>query len=156
MKFSTAPVSYPTSVQQRADDLYGTSFAERMLKDYNGQVYWLSVNPRSFMNDQSSFPGWLNIAAGYGAGGMLGGFENAWTDEATGKLLTRHDIARYRKFYFAPDLDLTRIKTESRALQLAFVLLNIVKFPAPAIEINTLGEIRFHPMLYANYSVVLN
>jgi hypothetical protein len=43
-----------------------------MLKDYNGQTYWLSVNLHSFYKG-SKIPKWLNLAIGYGANGMLTG-----------------------------------------------------------------------------------
>jgi hypothetical protein len=45
---------------------------EQMLKDYNGQTYWLSVNLHSFYKG-SKIPKWLNLAIGYGANGMLTG-----------------------------------------------------------------------------------
>ena len=56
---------------------------ERMLKDYNGQTYWLSANLKSFFQG-SNIPAWLNVAVGYGADGMFGGFENKWIDEDHG------------------------------------------------------------------------
>jgi hypothetical protein len=78
-KFSAFPKSYDASLQPRVDDLFGKSFPEKLLKDYNAQTYWLSFNLKSFM-PQSRLPGWLNISVGYGADGMLGGFENKWTN----------------------------------------------------------------------------
>ena len=63
-----------------------------MLKDYNGQTYWLSANLKSFFPG-SNIPPWLNVAIGYGADGMFGGFENKWIDEDT--VACRQD--RYKK-----------------------------------------------------------
>ena len=48
---------------------------QQVLKDYNGQTYWLSANIWSF-NKESNFPRWLNVAFGYGADGMLYGENN--------------------------------------------------------------------------------
>ena len=55
-------------------DVLGSSFSEQILKDYNGQTYWLSVNLYSFAKD-SKIPKWLNLAFGYGAEGMISGNE---------------------------------------------------------------------------------
>ena len=50
-------VSYsPSPYAKYRPDLLGNSFATEMLKDYNGQTYWLSINPSSFMKKESKFP----------------------------------------------------------------------------------------------------
>jgi hypothetical protein len=43
----------------------GKNIWQRWLKDYNGQTYWLSINPSSFIKDNSGFPKWLNTAFDY-------------------------------------------------------------------------------------------
>jgi uncharacterized protein YfiM (DUF2279 family) len=49
MKFSFHRKSYnDPNLNQRSNKIFGTSTAERFLKDYNGQTYWLSANIRSF------------------------------------------------------------------------------------------------------------
>ncbi len=125
-------------LEDRADDLFGNSWYERMLKDYNAQTYWLSANLKSFFPD-SGLPPWLNIAVGYGASGMFGGFQNQWVDKL-GNTITRNDIPRTRQFYLAPDIDFTKIKTSSRFLRTAFSFLNSFKFPSPALMINGKGK----------------
>ena len=50
----------------------GSSIQEQILKDYNGQTYWLSANIYSFTKF-SKIPKWLNVAVGYGAKGMITG-----------------------------------------------------------------------------------
>ena len=54
--------------------ILGRSFSEQILKDYNGQTYWLSINLYSFAKE-SKLPKWFNIALGYGAQGMLTAYE---------------------------------------------------------------------------------
>jgi hypothetical protein len=44
---------------QYRPNVLGSSLAEQMLKDYNGQTYWLSVNLHSFY--KGSKPKWLNL-----------------------------------------------------------------------------------------------
>lgn len=147
IKFSAHPVSYGEDVKARAEDLFGNSLAEKTLKDYNGQTYWLSVNPASFTNrDHSKFPEWLNFSIGYGASGMLGGFENKW--EENGETIERSDIPRLRQFYLSADLDLTRIKTNSQLLKTVFGIVNIIKIPAPTLEINSDGAVKFYPLYF--------
>jgi hypothetical protein len=81
-------------------------------------------------------PKWLNIAFGYGADGMYGGRSNIWTDKE-GVTHDYSDIRRVRKFYLSPDIDLTQIYTRSKALKKVFFVLNMVKVPAPALQITT-------------------
>ncbi len=143
MKFSSHPVKYDEDVKTRANDLYGTSVPELVMKDYNGQTYWLSVNPSMFIRKENKFPKWLNFAVGYGADGMFGGFENKWTDE-NGNELTRTDIKRTRQFYITPDISFSRIKTNSHFLKTIFELADVIKFPAPAMEYNSSHQMKWH------------
>src|SRR4030095_10700003 len=104
-KFSFHHKDYGDSaLNSRADDLFGDSWYERMLKDYNAQTYWFSANLRSFFPN-SHLPRWLNVSFGYGADGMFGGFENVWVDGDPGSPVNRSDIPRVRQFYLAPDID---------------------------------------------------
>lgn len=140
-KFSFHRNSYSDPMlETRADDLFGNSWYERMLKDYNAQTYWFSANLKSFF-PRSNLPAWLNLAAGYGADGMFGGFENKWTD-AQGNEIDRGDIRRTRQFYLSPDIDFTKIKTNSKFLRTAFSFLNSFKFPAPALMLNSKGKVK--------------
>src|SRR5215210_1589023 len=76
LKFSSHKQSYGLAdLSSRADKLFGKSFSERMIKDYNAQTYWLSANLKSFM-PTSYLPSWLNVAVGYGAEGMFGAVSN--------------------------------------------------------------------------------
>ena len=133
-KFSFHRKSYgDPGLNRRSDSIFGKTTAERFLKDYNGQTYWLSTNVRSFF-PQSKWPAWLNIAVGTGAEGLFGANENIGKDKNGNVNFNRTDIKRYRQWYLAPDIDLTKIKTNKKGLKLAFRLLNIVKIPMPALE----------------------
>lgn len=149
LKYSTMPVSYkhlPADAQARAKDLYGDNLGEYLLKDYNAQNYWLSFNIESFTKNKSGrLPKWLNIAVGYSTGGMLGAEKNIWTTPDS----IKHNytaIARYRQFFISPDIDLRRIPTRKKWLRTTLRLINVIKIPAPTLEFNTRGEIRFHPI----------
>ena len=139
-KFSSHKVVYEEELLRRADELYGKTLPERILKDYNGQTYWLSANIRSFAKE-SRIPSWLNIAVGYGAKGLFGGFENRAVDASGNTTFDRPDILRQRQWYISPDIDFTRIKTDKKGLKVAFSVLNMIKLPAPALELSG-GKVR--------------
>ncbi len=142
-KFGFHKMTYDDQqLNKRSDELFGSSLPERMLKDYNGQTYWLSANLKSFCR-QSNLPAWLNLAVGYGATGMFGGTENIWTDPDTNETINRTDIPRRRQFYLAPDIDFTRIKTNSKWMKSLFYCLNAFKMPAPALMLSK-GKLTVH------------
>ena len=144
MKFSSHKQSYRSAdLNSRADKLFGKSFSERMIKDYNAQTYWLSANLKSFM-PASCLPSWLNVAVGYGAEGMFGAVSNFGKDDHGNITFDRRDLTRYRQFYISPDIDLTKIKTKRTLIRLALVALNSFKFPAPSLEYNSKGQFVFH------------
>lgn len=117
--------------------LLGENIYTQVLKDYNGQTYWLSVNPSSFMKKQNKFPKWLNVAFGYSSYGMLGGFANEFAIQDKDGNVYRYD--RERRYYFSLDVDLTRIKTRSKFLKGLFSAFNVLKFPAPALQLSKKG-----------------
>ena len=117
-------------------NLLGKNLQENILKDYNGQTYWLSVNPASFMSDETRFPKWLNIAVGYGANGMTGGNFNPPYIDGNGFQIYHE---RYRQYYLSFDVDLTRIKTKSKFLNTVFYSIGYLKIPAPALEFSEKG-----------------
>jgi len=132
-----------TTLNERADELFGSTWAERYLKDYNAQIYWASINISSFTGPDTKIPKWLNLAIGYGANNMYGGFENEWELDGESFVLD-NSYDRYKQFYLGFDVDLTRIKVKNHFLKSLFSTLNIFKAPLPAIEINTKGEFTFH------------
>lgn len=132
-----------SSLANRAADLYGSSLPEKFLKDYNSQVIWTSINISSFLDSDTNFPSWLNVAIGYGAGNMFGGYENTWTENGVDFKLD-NKYKRYSSFYLSPDIDFWKVRTKYESFNTLLDMFNIFKIPAPAIEINTLGEFHFH------------
>lgn len=121
----------------------GKNYPERILKDYNGQTYWLSANLYSLASMHNHFPKWLNLSIGYGAEGMVGGRSNpAMIGNRTIPLFERRS-----QFYIAPDIDLTRIQTRSRNLKLLFELIGFIKFPMPTLELGK-NTIKFHYLYF--------
>lgn len=138
-----------TRLNRRADDLFGHSMAQILLKDYNAQTLWLSANVSSFLsNDQSKFPKWLNIAVGYGAENMFGGFDNSWEEDGTRYVLDDPAFQRRRQYYLSFDIDLNRLNIKNRWLQSIARVLNIVKIPSPTLELDSNGTFKFHPLFF--------
>lgn len=135
LKFSFHQTKYAS---QRPDKL-GGDLLEQVLKDYNGQTYWLSANLHAFFKEKS-IPKWLNIAVGYGADGMLTG-----TKDVDNQLLINMD--RYRQFYLSLDVNLTGIETDSKFLRTFLDILNMIKIPFPTLEFNRNGCV-FHLFYY--------
>jgi hypothetical protein len=132
-KFSAHRKKYESGLNTRADELFGESLPERILKDYNGQTLWFSFNLKSFLK-KSNLPSWLNLSIGYGANGMFGGYENIGYDKNGNINFNRTDIQRRRQWYLSPDIDFTKIKTNSKLLRTILSGINCIKVPAPALE----------------------
>ncbi|MFY0643070.1 MAG: DUF2279 domain-containing protein [Bacteroidia bacterium] len=143
MKYSFSPTSYP----DYRPNLLGSSVLEQIFKDYNGQTYWLSVNPSSFMRE-SNWPDWLNIAVGYGIDGFVGGHDNIFTTADGTTFDYTSEFPRIRQWYISPDIDLTRLKTNNKALRIGLTVLNSLKFPLPTLEYNKNDQFVFHPIKF--------
>ncbi len=136
LKFSYLPTDYPA----QRPDLLGNGLDE-LLKDYNGQTYWLTV-PLSFRTTRWAHTrplDWLGLAVGYGGRGMVGGYG---TDPPA--VISAREV---REFYLGLDLDLTRIRTRSRVLRTVFTALNAIRLPLPALRYRE-GDWRFLPLAF--------
>ncbi len=130
VKFS----AHATPYAARRPELLGEGLAERVLKDYNGQTYWLSGNLHRLTG--LDLPPWLSFAAGYGARGMMSAHPRPAPDGTPD--------GRYRQYFLSPDIDLTRIRTRSKFLRTTFFILNAVKIPAPTLEFRSTGKVVGH------------
>jgi len=146
-KFSFHNKSYgDAELNNRTDKLFGTSTTQRFIKDYNGQTYWASANLKSFF-PKSNLPPWLSLSVGYGAEGLFGGTKNVAEDDNGNIVFNRTDVKRYRQWYLAPDIDFSKLKTNSKALKLVFTFLSAFKFPAPALEFSN-GKLKAHAIYF--------
>jgi hypothetical protein len=156
LKINSLPRPYPnemivsvdgsssTTLATRAQDLYGKGSLERMLKDYNAQVYWLSINVNSMIGGSNPWPKYLNVALGYGADNMYGGFENRWEIQGDIYELDRNKYPRIHQFYIGLDIDYRRLGIKNPLLQSLAKTLDHFKVPSPTLEINSQGQVIFH------------
>ena len=127
----------------KANGYLGKTTMERLLKDYNGHTYWLSAPINKLVNN-TTIPPWLNIAFGYGANGMYGEFENI----KNFKGVDIPDTRRYRQYLLSLDIDWTKIKTDSKFLQMVLTAITFIKLPFPAIEYNSMGKFKWSWLYY--------
>ena len=127
--YSRSDLSYENS------ELFGDNFFQRTFKDYNGQTYWISMNINSmFKADNSQFPDWLNLALGHSAKDMTS--PNNTTNDG-----------RYRQFFLSFDIDLMRIKSKNKILNVLSNVFGYIKIPFPTIEY-TNNQFILHPIYF--------
>lgn len=117
-KFSFHYTSYPSY----RPDLLGDNWYSQIIKDYNGQTYWLSFDTHKFFG----FSKWVNLSIGYGADNMVYARD--------GQNISKFGLTPHRQYYLSFDIDLTEINTKFRFLAKIFSALNMLKFPAPSLE----------------------
>ena len=122
-KFSYAPTKFAAI----RPEVLGGTFAESLLKDYNGQTYWLSFSPGTFFK-QSKFPKWVCLSLGYSANEKLVGSESYYLDPATGI-----EYNEQREFLLSLDIDFSRIPVKRPWVKVLLKQLNYLKVPFPAM-----------------------
>ena len=112
-------------------NLLGKNTGQRILKDYNGQTYWLSFNIHSFLkNKESCFPRWLNLAIGYGGNNMI--YARKFQNNAIG-------FIPYRQYYLSFDVDMKYVRTKKKWIKYLLYPLNFIHIPFPSVEFNRKG-----------------
>ena len=124
---------HPTAFAPLRPAMLGDGFLQEVLKDYNGQTFWYSVNFRFI-----PLPNWLTVAVGIGAEGMI------HSRDAENVLL---NLSPHRKYFLSLDLNLTHVETSSKSLNSLLSILNVIKIPAPTLEFSSQG-VRFHTIYF--------
>ena len=132
LKYSYSPSKWAEGNSEQL----GENHLQRALKDYNGQTYWISFNMKSLLNiEQEKFPNWLNLAIGYSGDNMTNPYHEEGDDE------------RKRQYLLSLDVDLTRIKTQSKTWNSILHTFGFLKFPMPALELSN-GNLSGHLIYY--------
>jgi uncharacterized protein YfiM (DUF2279 family) len=121
---------HQTGYAKLRPNLLGNDLISEILKDYNGQTYWLSVDMDKFVK----FPKWLNFAMGYGADAMVYAHDNQ-------NRFNGYDA--YRQYYLSVDFDLNSIRSRSKFVKTLLFLASTIKLPAPALQFSRKGA-EFH------------
>jgi hypothetical protein len=137
---ATPKVSFRlTGYARQRPNVLGRTVAERLLKDYNGQTYWLCTDVGAFLKKDSRWPRWLQPALGYGGQEMV--YNDDGTSAAAG-------LRPYRQYFLSLDVNLRRIPTRSALLKRVFYVAGIVHLPAPALEYNARQGWHGHALYY--------
>lgn len=125
---------HPTEFARMRPEVLGENFVETLLKDYNGQTYWLSFSPGNM--GVQKWPKWLMLSAGHSINGRLKGDSEIY-----------QGIQSHREFLFSLDIDLTEIQVKSKLLKGILEALNTLKFPFPAL-IYSNGKLNARPIYF--------
>lgn len=120
-------------------DQLGRNFQQRVLKDYNAQTYWASINIHSFLASDAAFPRWMNIAIGYGATKMTSAEMNDFSV---------NNFQREREFYLSFDADLNRVRWKKKWMKTTAKIFSFIKIPTPTFEMRSGGQTKFHWMFF--------
>ncbi|WNB17238.1 DUF2279 domain-containing protein [Marivirga arenosa] len=115
----------------------GNNYIENILKDYNGQTYWLSTDFNLF-SSQNRFPNWLQFSIGYSGNNMLYG--NPDQNLENGYMANR-------QWFLSLDLNLEKIESDKKWVKTALAVINIIKIPFPTVEWNGKTVI-LHPIYF--------
>lgn len=128
----------PNDLAAQRPNVLGSNYAEQLIKNYNGQTYWLAFNIKSFLFRNRKFPSWIAVSLGYGARNMI--YARYETNQQI-------ELVPYRTYLLSLDVDLSKIHTKSKFVNYLFRRLNMIHIPAPALEWNENG-IKLHPYYF--------
>jgi hypothetical protein len=138
--------SYHTSsLTSIRPELLGSNLQERLLKDYNGQTLWLSMNLRG-ISHWNKVPKWLCVSLGYSINGFVGAEDNVF--EKDGIRYDYSTIKRYGQGFLSLDVDLTKVHTKRPWLNSLIHTFGIIKFPFPALEYNPVEKFKGHILYF--------
>jgi len=111
---------HPTEFAALRPEILGSKFAEQLLKDYNGQTYWLSFSPGTIGDNK--FPKWLCLSLGYSADRKIVGDQEVY-----------QNYQSRREFLFSIDIDFSRIPVKNAFLKTVLSQINYLKIPFPTL-----------------------
>lgn len=120
---------HPTDFANIRPSVLGSNFQERLLKDYNGQTYWMSFNPFLF-SENTRFPKWICLSLGYSVNAKLVGDSEEYTAITdTGPTI----YTSQREWLLSLDVDFSRIPVKKPWLKTLLKQFNYLKVPFPAM-----------------------
>ena len=125
---------HQTRFAEQRPEVLGKNFIESLLKDYNGQTYWLSFSPN--LIGVQKWPDWLMLSFGHSIRGRLKGDATSY-----------QGITSHRELLLSLDVDLSKIKVKSKLLKGLFEALNTLKVPFPTL-IYANGRLNARPLYF--------
>jgi len=130
-KFSFTPSAYAAY----RPTVLGTNFAQQVLKDYNGQTYWLSI-PMGVLTPKFNKINWLCLSFGYSVDQKLVGDQDQYLQ-----------FNAERQYYLSLDVDLTSIKVKNPTLKKVLSAMNCIKVPFSALQLQS-SKLSFRPIYF--------
>jgi len=128
-KFSYSPTEFAAI----RPEVLGSTFTESLLKDYNGQTYWLSFSPGTFFKN-SGIPEWACFSVGYSSHAKLVGSEEYYLDPET-----NFGYNSQRELVLSLDIDFSKLPIKKPWLKAIVKHFNYFKLPFPALIIRNDG-----------------
>jgi len=125
---------HPTQFSEIRPEVLGNNYLESILKDYNGQSYWICFSPGNL--GVSGWPKWLMLSFGHSINGRLKGNSGEYLGYQSS-----------REFLFSLDLDLTELDVKSKFLTSLFEIINCIKIPFPTLIYNK-GDFNVLPVYF--------
>jgi uncharacterized protein YfiM (DUF2279 family) len=135
-KFSYSPSPFA----DLRPEVLGSNFTEQLLKDYNGQTYWLSINPSTFFKN-SKLPKWACISVGYSANAKIKGDADSFIAPDGTSYFAQ------REWLLSLDIDLSRIPVKRPWVKMVLKQFNALKIPFPALILSN-GKISGRPFYF--------
>lgn len=135
-KFST----HLTEFAKFRPHVLGSTTPERLLKDYNGQSYWISFAPGNFI-DKHWLPKWACVSLGYSINNKLYGDSDYYT-------FSNGDVIKAsRQFLFSFDIDFSKLPIKKPWLKKIVNQFNYLKVPFPTVIIAD-QKLQFNPLYF--------
>jgi uncharacterized protein YfiM (DUF2279 family) len=120
---------HPTEYASYRPNVLGASPLERILKDYNGQTYWMSFSPANFL-DLPNIPTWLCFSLGYSVDQKLIGDKEYYYSETDGR-----SFNSTRQFLLSMDIDFSKLPIRNPWLKAVIKQFNYLKIPFPTLQL---------------------
>ena len=132
IKFSSHKSTYASC----RPSLLGENRLQQILKDYNGQTYWLTFNYNELWNKRIKLFDYIDFAFGYSIDGFTGGHNNPEISSCNCVISDCNNLKRTSQFIFSVDLNTSKIKNKHPILGKFLLPFDIVKIPFPAFILN--------------------
>ena len=130
-KFSFMPSPYAT----HRPTVLGSNLGQQILKDYNGQTYWLSI-PMGVLTPKFNKINWLCLSLGYSVDQKLVGDQDQYLQ-----------FNAARQYYLSLDVDLSSIKVKNPTLKKVLSAMNCIKIPFSALQLQS-SKLSFRPIYF--------
>ena len=135
IKFS----SHLSSIAHCRPSLLGANNFERIIKDYNGQSYWATLNLNKIFKEKKVFK-YVDLAIGYTIDGFIGARNNQTIECSCNDC---NNLKRTSSMLLSIDINLEEIKGKNKLLDILIKPFSILKVPAPTFLINKEPSFKF-------------